>query len=421
MEGPAPRPSKALRFATLTTLYFAQGLPFGFFSLAVPVLLRRDGTPLDLVGLSSLLALPWGLKVLWAPLVERHFSTRIGRRKSWILPMQALTALTLVVIAWSPVSRTSLRPLLAGFVVVSALSATQDIGTDGLAIDLLSPEERGAANAIQVGAYRAGMIAGGGGILHLLSTLGFRSGFLLMAGLVAASSIPVLLLREAPPVEPAARAKANAAWWSPLASFFARPGAARVLSVLAVYKLGEALAAGMMKPFFVDAGFSDSDIALVRGLVGGLAAIVGAAAAGALMNGLGRRRALVTFALAQSVAIGAYAFVAAARPGRGAFVVAVVVEQAAFSAATTGLFTRMMDLCRDEHRATDYTAQASVIVFVTGLSMASSGFVAKLAGWPAFFAIAALLSTAGAFVVRAVWPASHHEASSPSAVDGSGP
>ncbi len=399
-----PPPSRALRYATLTTLYFAQGLPFGFFSLAVPVLLRRAGTPLDLVGLSSILAIPWGLKFLWAPLVDRHFSLRVGRRKSWILPMQALTVATLVAIALSPISSTSLRPLMVGFVVVSVLSATQDIGTDGLALDLLSHAERGAANGIQVGAYRAGMIAGGGGILALLSVLGFRSGFLLMAGLVAASSVPVLLLREAPPPPSSSARPDGEPPLTALASFAKRPHAGRLLLLLVLYKAGEALAAGMMKPFFVDRGFSDASIGLVRGLVGGAAAIAGALGAGALMNALGRRRALVVFAALQTAAIAAYAVIAALRPPTGVYVAAVILEQACFSAATTGLFTRMMDLCRDEHRATDYTVQASVIVAATGLAMSTSGVVAKHFGYVAHFSSAALLSALGIVTVWKAWP-----------------
>lgn len=387
-----PRPHILGKLAVLTALYFAQGLPFGFFALAVPVLLRRSGTPLHLVGLSSLLPLPWGLKFLWAPSVERHYSERIGRRKSWILPMQALNAATLIALAFVPHS--SQTPLLVAFVVVSAISATQDIATDGLAIDLLDERERAGANGIQVGAYRAGMIAGGGGILWVSSALGLREAFLLMAAIVALSSVPVFFLREPAHERPAPSPSALGSAFAPILSFLRREDAIRIVALAALYKLGESVAAGMMKPFFVDSGFSDAEIAFSRGLVGGASAICGAVIAGITINRLGRRWSLALFGGLQVVPIGLYALVAATRPDHGLFTAMVVIEQAVFAAATTALFTRMMDLCRDDHRASDYTALACVVVAASGIGMAMSGFVAHRLGYVGLFVIAAVVALA---------------------------
>ena len=392
----APPPSYALRISALTTLYFAQGLPFGFFALAVPVLLRRSGTPLALIGLSSLLALPWGLKFLWAPSVERHFSRRVGRRKSWIWPMQICTAAALAVTGLVP--HTTQRPLLVAFFVVSFFSATQDIATDGLALDLLSPRERAAANGIQVGAYRAGMIAGGGGILFLFSAIGIREAFFLMSGLVLASSLPLLFLKEPAPPTPAP-VRGVRATLGPVVSFFRRDDAVRILGLVALFKLGEALAAGMMKPFFVDSGFSDGEISFSRGLVGGVSAIAGAAASGATLNRLGRRRGLALFGALQAVPCALYALAALLHPSHAVFVVLVVIEQASFAAATTALFTRMMDFVRDEHRASDYTVLACGVVAVTGVGMATSGFIAHGLGFAAHFGLAALLALAAPIAV----------------------
>ena len=111
-----------------------------------------------------MLALPWALKFLWAPVVDRYALPRVGRRTSWIVPLQLLTAAPLLAVAGWPPSR-SLTPLLVTVFVVNLLAATQDIATDGLAVELLAPSERGLANGVQVGGYRLGMILGGGVLL----------------------------------------------------------------------------------------------------------------------------------------------------------------------------------------------------------------------------------------------------------------
>lgn len=131
-------------------LYLSQGLPYGFFTQSVPALLRMQGASNTLVGLSFLLMLPWGLKFLWAPLVDRHGSARWGRRRSWILPLQAAGVLTLTALAF--VDPTGEMPwVLVGLLVINLISATQDIATDGLAVEVLAPEERGLGNGLQVG------------------------------------------------------------------------------------------------------------------------------------------------------------------------------------------------------------------------------------------------------------------------------
>ena len=153
------------RLGLLGTLYLSQGLPFGFFTQALPLIMRKRGMSLESIGLSSLLALPWALKFVWSPYVDRY-----GTRKSWILPLQLLTALTLVGTA---IARDAFAVVLASVLLTNLLCATQDIATDGLAVDMLANEERGLANGVQVAGYRVGMILGGGVLLIFHERLGW--------------------------------------------------------------------------------------------------------------------------------------------------------------------------------------------------------------------------------------------------------
>lgn len=244
-------PATLRRFTLLGTLYFAQGLPFGFFVQALPVLLRAAGVSLGAIGLAGLLVLPWALKFLWAPVVDRRWWPRLGRRRSWILGMQLAGTVVLTAIAVVP-GADALPALMAAMLVLNLIAATQDIATDGLAVELLPPGERGFANGLQVAGYRVGMVVGGGALLGAYETLGHRGTFGVMAALTALASLPVLLTPEPTTV---ATVPGGAA---PAVHFLRLPGARRVLALLLLYKAGEALATGMLKPMLVDHGLQSS-------------------------------------------------------------------------------------------------------------------------------------------------------------------
>lgn len=172
----------------LGALYFAQGLPYGFFTGTVPVVLRRSGYSLTEISATGVLFAPWALKFIWAPFVDRH-----GTRRQWLIVLQLASVVVALGMAMLDLSST-MTWLFIGIAVINLLSATQDVATDGLAVQLLSGAQRGLGNGIQVGAYRIGMIVGGGGLLWLFSLAGWRVLFIAMAILLLAATIPVLSL-----------------------------------------------------------------------------------------------------------------------------------------------------------------------------------------------------------------------------------
>jgi MFS family permease len=311
--------------------------------------------------------------------------------------MQALTiACMLLTSLREPAG--SFRWFLVSVFVVNLLSATQDIATDGLAIDMLEPHERGLANGIQVAGYRAGMIVGGGPMLFVFAHLGWTWAFLALAGLVAATTLPILRWthepRHAPPHARVERAHT---------SFFRRPYASRVLVLLAVYKLGEAFAAGMFRPLVVDLGVS-IDAFGALGVVGFVAGLVGALAGGALVTRLGRRRSLVVFALLQAATVFGYAWVAGTHSRGGTLYALAALEHLASGMATAALFTCMMDWTEPATAATDYTIQASTVVVATGAAASASGFSAQVLGYANHFVLAGGLALMAPLLVRALYP-----------------
>jgi hypothetical protein len=183
--------SLGAKLGLLGALYFTQGLPFGFFTQALPVLLRKEGLSLREIGLTSLLALPWALKFLWAPLIDRYSLPVLGRFNSWIVPLQ-LGSITILCALGLQGTLSHVRFLMAAFLLLNLIAATQDIATDGLAVEMLAERERGLANGLQVAGYRVGMIVGGGALLVLYDRLGSSGTFLAMAALTTLAPYSVL-------------------------------------------------------------------------------------------------------------------------------------------------------------------------------------------------------------------------------------
>lgn len=406
--------STTARLALLSSLYLSQGLPYGFFTQALPVWMRQQGLSLTLIGASSVLALPWALKLLWAPLVDRYGGSPLGRRRGWILPLQAAQVLAVVALALVGAAATSstgagpqgealmamLWAMALAMFVTNLLSATQDIATDGLAVDILPPSERGLGNGVQVAAYRVGMVIGGGALLAGFGVFGWTPTFLTMAVLIALMSVPTLLFRE-PPVPALTTAPVSL-----LASlhFFTRDGGRLVIWAggIALYKIGDALGSPMARTLLVDRGYSTVDIAWLLGTLGSVAGM-----AGALLGGLVARRrrlsALLACGLVHAMLMAAYALPItldlSVQDGRLLVGALVVLEHLTGGMATVSLFTAMMDAALKETGATDYTAQASVVVIASGVGSALSGVSADALGYEAHFLMAGVVCVVGSLVM----------------------
>jgi MFS transporter, PAT family, beta-lactamase induction signal transducer AmpG len=376
------------KIAVLGTLYLAQGLPYGFFTQALPVLLRKDGRSLGEIGLASLLSIPWALKFVWAPLVDRY-----ATKKVWIAAVQLVTASLLAALAFF--SNGSLDVLLVAILVINACNATQDIATDGLAVAMLSAHERGVANGVQVAGYRLGMIIGGGALLIVFDRTGWSATFGTMALLSLFTTAAVLFAKE-PQIARVTAMRVPG-------SFFLRRGGWRILLLVLIYKAGENFASGMLRPYLTDLGLSLSELGEMLGTVGFLAGLIGALTGGAFVGRLGRRQALLVFGVLQAFAVACYAWLAhQAIPSNTELYAICALEHFASGTATASLFTAMMDWSRPATAASDYTTLASAVVIATGGAQALSGFSAQHLGYFSHFTLAtglALVAVAAAAVL----------------------
>ncbi len=383
----------------LASLYCAQGLPSGLLAHALPALMRQQGVSLEVIGLLKLLALPWVLKVLWAPWVDRLASARLGHRRGWILPLQALVVGLLALIALQTPTmlfNDALWCLLLLVLLINLAAATQDVATDGLAVTLVPPRWRGLGNSLQVGGYKVGMVLSGSVLLVLIDQIGWAPGIGGLALLVALLTLPIFRFRESSATPAPAIGKEPAGLgliWHSYRDFLQRPGILPWLLVVLTFKLGDALGSPMIKPMLVDQGWSLTAIGSLT-LVASLAGIGGALVGGLAYAWLGAKRSLLLFGLLQALGLAAWVLVAGTgAPVAGTYAVALF-EQVADGMSTVALFAVMMNQCRPGHEGADYTVQACAQVLLGGLVGGVSGFSTALLGYGGHFIGAGLLALA---------------------------
>jgi len=402
------RPHPALKVVLLSSLYTSQFLPSAFFFQALPIFLRQQGASLQVIGLMGLLTLPWMLKFLWAPLVDRYGSRRWGHYKSWIVVTQCLLVLTLITCAYINVNDHA-GWLFQGVFLVVTLAATQDIATDALAVRLLAPQERGWGNGIQSAGRAVGGILGGGVMLLVLNRLGWQVSVWMLAGGVLLALLPLFWYREAERTGPVAvnrfpnvRGSARN-YLKTLLSFVRRSGALIWLVFILLYVTGSSMAATMFRPLLVDLGLSMADIGWMTGIVGSGAAIIGSLLAGGLMQPLGRRRALILFGLLQAMAVVALTLPAMGIQNPVVLYGVSVGEVFARALASTALFTVMMDKSRRDTAGSDYTLQSSVYIIGHHVGIpALSGFIAAALGYTSVFLIGFMVCLASVWLATQV-------------------
>lgn len=383
-------------YLLLFSLYWAQGLPVGFMTHALPVILRAQGVSLAHIGGFGLLMLPWSIKIFWAPWVDRHALSRLGHYRSWILPTQFLTVGVLCILSFFPIQALDQPLYLFAFFIslllMNLTGATQDIATDALAVNLLQHDQQHWGNTFQVIGSRLGFIVGGGAVLWCLDWLTWQPTFLLLAALVFLNTLPVLLFKEPKhaaysghqlkPSQQNLVIKIKA-----YLSYFSQNKELRSwLVVLITFKVADGLAGPLLKPLMVDMGLSFTQIGVYITMLGAVAALAGAAIAGWLLKYFSRPTALLVFSVFKIMSLAAYTYLAYAYEQKiqlnvwGVYIVNALED--AFSAMLlVVMLTLVMHYSRKEYAGTDFTFQVSVMATVSGVLYSFSGVLGDAFGY----------------------------------------
>ncbi len=388
-------------------LGFASGLPLALTGATLTFRLAEAGVGKGEIGLFALVGIAYGWKFLWSPVIDQVplplLGRWLGRRRGWLLAIQLALALAIVALGFSdPTRNLGLTALLA--VIVAFLSASQDIVIDAYRIELLEQRQQGAGAATIVAGYRVAMLVSGAGALILASVAGWTAAYAAMAACLLVGMLTVLLYHE-PTAAPApsgpvrsARQRIVEAVVEPLADFFRRAGvrqAALILLFIALYKLGDALLGAMANPFYVDLGFTKTEVATIVKLYGLVASLAGGFLGGMIINSRGILKGLWICGLAQMLSN--LVFVLQAWVGHDVSVLALTIslENLAGGMGTAAFVAYLSSLCNVAYTATQYALLTSFMAQARTMLAAGSGFLAAATGWVGFFVLTTVAAVPG--------------------------
>jgi MFS transporter, PAT family, beta-lactamase induction signal transducer AmpG len=383
---------------TMLLLGFGSGLPFLLIaSMTLSTRLRDVGLDLGSIGLISLASFFYLLKFMWAPLLDRYafpLTAFLGRRRSWLLVSQVLVAISLGALAL-------MRPELgvAGLVtwvlVGSFAGATQDSVVDAYRIEVAPANAQAALAATYTLGYRFGLILGGAGALYLADYRGWVWAYLVMASLMLVPIITTLLCREPAVPEATVVRKIDfiGAFWQPFSSFFSNNGLAMgivLLLFVGFYKFPDQVIGVMSGPFYLDSGYTKSDIATVSKLYGIWMGIAGAFAGGVAVAAFGFRRML--FVAAIGVALSNLAFLLMSQyPSQiWAFYAAITADNLFQGFAGVVLIAFMSSLIDRNFTATQFALLVSLANLPGKFAGGISGYVVEATSYSTFFLLSAL-------------------------------
>ena len=383
---------------------FSSGLPLYILIQLVPAWLRDSGVSLSDIGLFALIQMPYTWKFLWAPLLDR-FAFPIGLRRGWIFVFQLALLFSVAFLGWfNPAIQTSSIALLALF--VAFFSASQDIALDAYRREILSDEELGLGNSIHVQAYRLSSLVPGSLSLILADQMGWESVFIITSAFMLFGIFMTLLVPEPQRDNEIKSHGMKDMIFAPLEELLTRKGIRGLLlavGFIVLYKLGDNMATALSTPFYIDLGFTKTEIGLVAKNAALWPAIFGGLAGGLLMIKLGINRALWIFGGVQLFSIFGFAILAYYTPTLWLLAIVVGFEYLGVglgTAAFTAFIARETSRIFAATQFALFTAMASIPRVVTS---ASTGFIVDEIGWYRFFLLCAFLAIPGMLLL--IWVA----------------
>ena len=399
-------PSTRNIYILLFSLYWAQGLPVGFMTHALPVILRAQGVSLAQIGGFGLLMLPWSIKIFWAPWVDRFGYSAFGHYRSWIVPTQLLSVVVLISLSFLPIQALNQPEYLLAFFVallsMNLVGATQDIATDGLAVNILKNEQQHWGNTFQVIGSRLGFIVGGGAILWALDWLDWQITFLVLAGLVLLNTLPVLCFKEPARFQHIQHANHRETFsWNKVKSYLSYFHQTRSLAlwlgVLITFKIADGLTGPLLKPLMVDLGLTFSQIGIYVTMLGALAALIGAGLAGLSLKYISRANALLSFSVLKIFSLAAYTWLAFQYESQQLvkpWVIYLInaAEDMISAMLLVVMLTLVMQYSRKHWAGTDFTFQVALMATVSGGLYSLSGILGDLLGYAAYLALITIVT-----------------------------
>lgn len=390
-------------------LGFSSGLPLMLTSRAMKVWATNMGVELPTVGLFSLVALPYALKFLWAPIMDwwpggdDRAPGALRRRRGWLLVTQLATLMAIVGMAMvgPSSSQAALTSFAALAVLVAFLSASQDIVADAYRTDILQPGELGIGASLFTIGFRLAMIASGAGAVFLAHHLPWPLVYQIVAAGMIIGVVATLLAPE-PDTDRAASPSLVDAVVEPWNDFITRNGAKALLILIFIvlFKLPDYLASSVSDAILLKLGFTNEDIGFWSLGVGTAVTIPGAALGGLIVTWLGLRRALFVIGIAQAVSNAGYLWLVQVGADRPTMIAVIGVEYFCTGLVAAAFIAFLMSQCNHRYSATQYALLTSLMGLASSVGGATAGYLAHWLGYPRFFLFTMVIAVPSLLLIR---------------------
>ena len=396
------------RLIVIFLLGFASGLPFLLIGSTLSAWLSEVGVSKTSIGLFALVGGVFAISFIWAPLVDRMplpvLSKQMGQRRSWLITAQLLCVTFLIALGLSDPAENLLLTAVLTFCLAVA-SATQDIVLNAYRIETLEDDEQGAGAANYQLGYRLAIILAGAGALLLADFFGWFLAYLIMAVLMGVGVITTLFSPE--PEHPAEADTTGLTRWqryvvwiqrsviAPFADFMTRPGWVLILLFVIFYKYADGVWAFMANPFYLETGFTLSEIAAVSKTYGVVMTMIGVVIGGLMIARYGVLKSVLFGAVTMAVTNLGYAALAMIGASIPAFVVVISLENVANGIGGTAFIAYLSSLCNIAYTATQYTLLMSFANFSRTLLASGGGWVADQVDWVTFFILTTIAGIPG--------------------------
>ena len=383
---------------------FSSGLPLYILISLLPAWLRSENVDLKVIGLFALIQLPFTWKFLWAPLLDRYIPP-LGRRRGWLFIWQ--TALILTIPGFGVFHPTlDLWTIAYLATLVAFFSASQDIVMDAYRRELLLDNELGLGNAIHVNAYKiAGLIPGSLSLI-LADHMPWDSVFIITA-LFMIPGITMTLFVSEPILKNGTPKTLRAAVVEPFQEFISRNGIKSAVTVLAFiffYKLGDSMATALATPFYLDMGFSKTEIGLVAKNAGLWPSVAGGLLGGIWMIKLGINRALWLFGVVQMCAILGFAWLATVGHSLPLLAIVIGIEALGVGLGTAAFVAFIAHTTHPNYTATQFALFTSLAAVPRTFANAATGYLVDSLGWMTFFLFCFFIAVPGMLLLLKVAP-----------------
>lgn len=391
----------SVRMLSMLLVGYASGLPLLLIGSTLQAWMTDEGVDLASIGMVSLIGLPYVVKFLWAPVLDRFKLPFLSRRKGWMVLFQALLVVCILGLSFSD-PKTDIYVTCAWAFLIALFSSSQDVVIDAYRREILPDEELGLGSSLYVTGYRLAMLVSGALALIIADNVPWKDVYMYLA-IFMAPSILFTLFAPAENKHIPIPSNLKEAIVGPLVDFFSRRGAWIMLLFILLYKVGDSMASNMTTPFILDIGYSKTDIGTVAKTFGMIATIAGGIFGGTLMLRMNMKVSLIFFGILQAVSTVGFSVLAHLPVSFTSLATVIAFENLASGMGTAAYAAYMASLTNKQFTATQYALLTALMGIPRVILSSPTGWMAKFMGWEMFFVFCTVIAVPGLLLLIPVF------------------